>query len=314
MQVIHATNVNDAFVKGAALLRNYGVKSNSRAGPVTTMPVPVTTVYTFPTERVLFNAHRDANPFFHFFEALWMLNGMDDATWLDQFVGDFSVRFAEEGGIQWGAYGHRWRNHFNHDQLDGIVDLLTANPDDRRAVIQMWDVDWDLGTNVKDVPCNTHIYPRIVNGRLDITVCCRSNDMIWGAYGSNMVHFSMLQEYLAGRIGVDVGLYYQISNNMHVYDATADKLDAPFNGDAYPGTEPMGNDWDEWDADLAAFFYDSTYHSYTNEWFNNTVYPMWMAHKFKKEGNMLDALSQANNIKAPDWRLAAIQWLERRIK
>jgi thymidylate synthase len=52
---------------------------------------------------------------------------------------------------------------------------------------------------------------------LDLTVLCRSNDVVWGAYGANAVHFSVLQEYLAGRIGVDVGVMYQFSNNYHGY-------------------------------------------------------------------------------------------------
>ena len=46
---------------------------------------------------------------------------------------------------------------------------------------------------------------KIKNGRLQMTVHCRSNDIIWGTYGANAVHFSILQEYVAARIGVDLG-------------------------------------------------------------------------------------------------------------
>jgi hypothetical protein len=61
---------------------------------------------------------------------------------------------------------------------------------------------------------------------LDITVCCRSNDIIWGAYGANAVQFSVLQEYLAARVGVGVGRYYQVSNNFHVYESELERLKA----------------------------------------------------------------------------------------
>jgi hypothetical protein len=50
-----------------------------------------------------------------------------------------------------------------------------------------------------------------------MTVCCRSNDMLWGAYGANVVHFSILQEVIAIELGVGIGVYRQVSNNFHLY-------------------------------------------------------------------------------------------------
>jgi hypothetical protein len=47
----------------------------SRAGDVLVAPHPVMSVTSIPTERVLFDPARDANPFFHLFESLWMLAG-----------------------------------------------------------------------------------------------------------------------------------------------------------------------------------------------------------------------------------------------
>jgi hypothetical protein len=75
----------------------------------------------------------------------------------------------------------------------------------------------DLTGPWKDRPCNTHVYFDCRGLRLNMTVCCRSNDMLWGAYGANVVHFSILQEVLAAEIGVPVGIYRQVSNNFHVY-------------------------------------------------------------------------------------------------
>src|SRR5678816_542793 len=138
MHVINANNVNDAYYQGLRLLKDAPIES-SRAGEVRVWPCPVTTVYERPTERVLFDPKRDANPFFHLFEALWMLSGRQDATWLDRFVKDFSSRFTEEDGTQHGAYGHRWRNAFGFDQLHHVVNTLRSDPTSRQCVIQMWD-------------------------------------------------------------------------------------------------------------------------------------------------------------------------------
>lgn len=349
MFVIEARNVNDAYFKGLNLLLNDGVKQPSRAGEVLVMPTPVTTVYNNPTERVLFDPKRDANPFFHLFESLWMLAGLDDATWLDRFVGDFSSRFAEDG-VQHGAYGHRWREDFGFDQLDAVVERLRVNPTDRQCVIQMWDArcdefiscddkpDWTVGKddllgNWKDRPCNTHLYLRIRNQLLDITVCCRSNDAVWGAYGANAVHFSVLQEYLAARIGVGVGRYYQISNNFHVYTGILPKvlgerdrlppIENPYATAPERTVQPLVTDPDKFDSDLKRFMVWTNTdarqeypYAYNNKWFSHTAEPLYVAHMRWKAKDREGALHIINdslfNI-APDWRLAAKAWMERRM-
>jgi hypothetical protein len=82
----------------------------------------------------------------------------------------------------------------------------------------MWHSAFDLDSPSKDVPCNLVItFQRDFNGHLDMTVFCRSNDIIWGAYGANAVHLSMLQEYMAIWIGCPIGTYRQISVNWHAY-------------------------------------------------------------------------------------------------
>ena len=343
MHVITVPGVNAAYAQGLRYICERGELQNSRAGQVLVAPIPVTIVYTKPQERVLFDSLRDANPFFHIFESLWMLAGRNDAKWLDQFVKDFSSRFAEDDGIQHGAYGFRWRHHFDMegggewdlpDQLDSVVTMLVKDPESRRAVIQMWDPVADLGANKKDVPCNVSVFLRVRTNRdyvhgnwkdvsvLDLTVCCRSNDFIWGMTGANAVHFSVLQEYLAGRIGVGIGRYYQIANNAHAYTNILPKLDKPQNLVFYPGTSPMGTAWDRWDDDLSKFMAWTTLEnpaqanlSYANAWFKETAEPMFYAHwlwRFARKPEALDYLTTARNV-APDWKKAALEWMGRRL-
>jgi hypothetical protein len=79
-------NVNEALGQGISWLAGpMGVEEPSRNGPVRVSPYPVVTTYANPAERVLFSPMRDANPFFHLFEALWMLAGRNDLPWLVQF-------------------------------------------------------------------------------------------------------------------------------------------------------------------------------------------------------------------------------------
>lgn len=350
MQVIKARNVNAAYMQGLSLLRSDGVRQGSRAGEVLVMPTPVTTVYERPTERVLFEPNRDANPFFHLGEALWMLAGRNDARWLDRFVSDFSTRFAEEDGLQHGAYGYRWRQHFDvegggdihaPDQLDTIIGLLKRNPEDRRIVLTMWDPVADLNTARKDIPCNTHAYLRLRPAELDLpgmeekkawraldlTVCCRSNDAVWGAYGANAVHFSILQEYLAARLGAAVGTYYQISNNFHVYTEVLNKV--------WPITErllvvsyytkgevanvyPLVSDPESFDYELSVFLQgvgdrSIGLWSYKNSFFSQVAGPFFQAHSCWKAKEYSSAYSWLEHMpKDNDWRWAAQEWFDRR--
>jgi thymidylate synthase len=344
MHVIRARNVNDAYAQGVAYLREVGEHQESRAGPVLVAPCPVTTVYEHPKERVLFDLGRDANPFFHFGEALWMLAGWNDATFLDQFVHDFSARFAEEDGRQHGAYGFRWRAHFEVDytpvdQLEVIVSLLNNDPNTRRAVLQMWDPAVDLGQNKKDIPCNTNIYFRVRSEALDLPhpslmldinpplmldmmVCCRSNDIVWGCYGANSVHFSFLQEYIAGRLSIAVGMYYQASFNFHAYRNVLDKIGEPSGRDPYVALSlhptPIGEDWGIWDGDLYRFMdwasvpLSTPSPEFTNNWFRSVAVPMIETHRAYRQKDEELVRTWIARIEAPDWKRAVDNWLIKR--
>jgi len=324
MDVIFARNVNDAWREAIYKMDEIGESEPSRAGDVLVSPFPVVTIYANPIERVLFDPVRDANPIFHLHEALWMIAGYNDATWLDQFVSDFSARFAEPDGRQHGAYGHRWRNHFlneetgSMDQLNEVVHLLRANPKDRQAVIQMWDPTVDLGViGLKDRPCNTQIYLRIVEGALDMCVMCRSNDIVWGCYGANAVHFSLLQEYLAARIGVPMGQLTQFSWNWHMYENTehlATVEGATAWQEMYPGTIPLVTDVETIDADIRDYVKNPTYavEHVSNTFLRDTAFPMFMANELRKVRDWDTAISVASSIRAPDWQKATVEWLRRR--
>lgn len=223
---IIARNVQDAYLQGIDLVEREGIEEETRNGPALVVPWPVVTVYQNPVERVLIDPGRDANPFFHLMESIWMLAGRDDVASIVPFLGNLR-KFSDDGSRFHGAYGDRWRHAGRigqRDQLAEIVRLLRRNPFDRRVVLQMWDCDLDLAQEGVDFPCNTHVYFRAVDTgevghppALDMTVMCRSNDAIWGAYGANAVHFSVLQEFVASACGMQIGTMYQLSNNLHAY-------------------------------------------------------------------------------------------------
>lgn len=331
MKIISVRNVNEALPEGIRYLETSGVRASSRNGEVIRSPCPVVTVYSHPNERVIFWSERDANPFLHFFEALWMLAGHDDVA----FVANYARRmrtFSDDGVTLHGAYGKRWRGWFKQDQLKVVVQRLRMDKTDRRCVIQMWDADADLARLGKDVPCNTQIYLNAARGALDLTVLCRSNDIIWGAYGANSVHFSVLQEYLAGAIGIPVGTLYQFSNDYHayveVYDQCAelsDKVDVfrerrccePYQMDEVEPFPLMEVDAKTWDEDLSVLMDSGPTVGFRDPFFRRVATPLWHAHEaYKQIGKGEDRFHSAIEITeqcaAADWRRAAKEWIMRR--
>lgn len=323
MRVLEVRNVNHAYPMGLHMLRGCGIERNSRAGRVLECPEPVATVYAKPTERVLFDRHRDANPFFHFMESLWMLGGRNDVSFVTHFAKRMHT-FSDDGQTLNGAYGFRWRKCYTGDQLDILVNMLRKDPETRRAVLQMWYPEDLVNQKSLDLPCNTNIYFKVRGDKiygdakptLHMTVCCRSNDIIWGAYGANAVHMSMLLEYMAGRTGYAVGTYTQVSDSYHAYLDTMPKLaedrDLYLTEGVVP--RPIMDDPTTWDEDLSMFLStrplrESSYH---NSWFWLVALPIsvaWEYHKIHQYGN---AQSTAQLCKATDWSLACLEWLERR--
>ena len=323
---ITVPNVNIALAEGLNMMKIRSRQEASRVGQVARLPVPLITTYLNPKERVLFSPKRNANPFFHFMEALWMLAGRADLSWPVQFNKRFR-EYSDDGMVIHGAYGNRWRHWFHGDQLDAIVQHLNNNRASRRAVLQMWDAREDLNNPGRDVPCNTQAYFEIVDGKLDMTVCNRSNDLVWGAYGANAVHFSMLQEYMAFRVGAEVGIYRQFSNNAHVYTDVYPRetwdamiLDAQAN-DHYNGLDDpaevqpfplIRSNASTFDRELLLWMSDPTAHTtYREPLFYEVAQPMYMAWQWR-DTQPSAAITHAGNIAADDWRMACTDWLNRR--
>lgn len=310
---------------------NLLVKCESRNGPVYRWRKPVVINYTHPQERVLINEARDCNPFFHIFEAIWMLAGRNDVAPVTKYVSRMK-EYSDDGLTFHGAYGYRWRKWFGYDQISEIILELRKDTTSRRCVLQMWSGQDDLKkakSGGKDVPCNLSITFNIVEDALDMCVFNRSNDALWGALGANYVHMSFLQEYIARKVGVLVGQYSQVSSNMHFYTHNWDPQRWLNSVNArtcsYGGlysVDPLDTCWLGWRPELGHFdreandFVDS-YNSrcWKDELLERVAKPMLMAydaHKRGKRGNyklVEDALEMCI---ARDWRIAARNWINRR--
>ncbi|MBR9973782.1 thymidylate synthase [Magnetospirillum sulfuroxidans] len=176
---------------------------------------------TDPRQRWVTSKRPANNPAFIIASTFWILGGMNEAAFLNSWFRDLP-KYQGDGSIYHGAYGHRIREWFGIDQLDRAYRALSKNPNSRQVVIQIWSPELDLPDEDgdpadADIPCNLCCLPKVRSGKLEWLQVMRSHDLA-KAIPKNFAQFTMVQEVLAGWLGVDLGEYHHISDSLHIYD------------------------------------------------------------------------------------------------
>jgi hypothetical protein len=307
------------YEEGLYQFRVSGRKEASRNGPVMVLPDIALFTLNSPRHRVLDDAMRNANPFFHMMEFIWMMAGRADVAWLMQFNKRMN-EYADDGRL-WAAYGDRWRNWFAMDQVQAVIERLRKDKTTRQAVIQMWSPDPDLSNIWKDKACNTSIMFRNNAGALDMLVTNRSNDFVWGALGANIVHMTMLHELIAHLSGIPLGKYSVVSNNLHIYENMPRSVEIQNTlvaGEIYDNCEPLplfGKDeeYGGFVTDCENFCNNRMAGLYAPGFLSQTAYLAYTAW-FKRHDDTRYALQLIDNMKHHDWRIACQNWFKRNVK
>ena len=213
-----------------------------------------------PRARHLHLDGRKNNIFATLAEVFWVMAGEDK---IDPYLSYFlprAVDFSDDKETWRGAYGPRI---YANNQVQGVIDIFKKEGlDSRRAVISIYDSMLDSPTGLKDIfrldsskdiPCNNMLHLYVRDGKLNCNAFSRSGDVVWGVTNINIVEWTVLMEYIAQEIGVDVGTYSHFITNVHIYDFTKsqveDVLEAdsqPVGGNAKPMIFPTGNNKARW--------------------------------------------------------------------
>jgi thymidylate synthase len=114
------------------------------------------------------------------------------------------------------TYGERL-NAWGKDtlnQIDYVITKLKESPHSRRAVATTWNPRKDM--IVDEVPCLNHFVFMMCDGRLDLSVMIRSNDM-YGAWPANVYALGELLTYVSEKSGLNPGMITTLSVNAHIY-------------------------------------------------------------------------------------------------
>lgn len=229
MKVYKGKNANYLYKEMLKDLNKNGTVVSPR-GMKTKEFYPVVTIIEEPRERLLSCYGRKINPFFLVAESLWILNGNGDREWITYFCKDLD-KYSDKGFPNFnGAYGVRLRkwgqdrkgNNIlygkTQDQIKDIIKKLSRDKDTRQAVATLHNPFLDRAEiKSNDRPCNTTSYFKIRNNKLHLHQILRSNDINLGLFPTNLFQWSMIQEYIASVLCLDVGELLFFSDSLHVY-------------------------------------------------------------------------------------------------
>lgn len=233
-------NVSEALPDLTRHILDDGEKVPTRQGGYTYEVTDNVVTLLNPARRHLTVQNRFNNPIAAIVETLWVLNGQNDIDTISPYL-PRAAQFSDDGETWRAGYGPRIRSWHGVDQVKQVIETLSNDPTSRRAAISIFDPEFDHFQDTVDIPCNNMLYFRIRDGRLDMSVCVRSNDIVWGWSGVNTFEWSVLQQYIADALGVHMGTQTWFQGSLHIYDTYAEKfLKNPYRYDSSQ-TGDLGN-------------------------------------------------------------------------
>lgn len=219
-----------------------GRKRTIRGNVCFELPEPVIFKITNPLAREITIPERGWLKVLAYAESLWIASGRNDIAYIAHYLPRMKD-FSDDGNTMRGGYGPRYRDYNGNvedyskealnvrqkgsvDQLRYVIECFRQDVETRRAVISFGDPmkddfngDGQLKES-KDIPCTRelHFIKQADSNKLDLIVRMRSNDLIWGASAVNIFNYTFMQEYVSSILGLDIGNYYHIADNLHYYE------------------------------------------------------------------------------------------------
>lgn len=157
-------------------------------------------------------------------ELLWYLSGSNKLEQIKYYISKYEKESIDKITLP-GAYGPRMCGDGIHAQLENIVKLLAVKPTSRRAVVQLYDAK-DLASTTSaalnkkksaEVPCTCTLQFFVRGQKLNLMTTMRSNDAVLGL-PHDVFSFTMIQEIVARRLDLQLGVYKHAVGSLHIYD------------------------------------------------------------------------------------------------
>lgn len=146
-------------------------------------------------------------------EMLWIWQQQsNDVRWLQERKIHIWDAWADANHTIGKAYGYQIAKS---GQLDKLLHLLRTDPQSRRMVVSLWNVDDLPEMNLQ--PCAFLTMWDVTDDELNCMLVQRSGDMGLGV-PFNTVQYAVLVHLIAQVTGFKPGLFTHVINNAHVYE------------------------------------------------------------------------------------------------
>lgn len=179
-----------------------------------------------PEQRYCLNKARMQNIAFCYAEALWYLSGDNDLEFISHYAPSMCKYSADGKTLPGTGYGKRLLafGENNLDQIERAIDVLqTDDPDSKRVFLQVFNASENIYKDNIDVSCTIGLQLLLRSGKLHMVGMMRANDAYVGLL-SDVFSFTFIQEYIAVRLGCELGEYHHMVGSIHTYDQNDEKI------------------------------------------------------------------------------------------
>jgi thymidylate synthase len=161
--------------------------------------------------RIIHSTERPLNLGYCIGNFFYQMLGTKDVAPIE-YYNPLAKKFSDDGTILHGTYGPRIVR-----QIRSVIELLKGDPNTRRAVVTVFDgrVDHD---DSKDIPCPVSMQFLVRDDRLHCLAMFRSQNALM-VFPYDIFLFTMIHEWIAAQVGIQVGIYTQYTGSHHIYDS-----------------------------------------------------------------------------------------------
>ncbi len=161
-----------------------------------------------------------------FIELLWFLRGETNIKFLHDHNVTIWDEWADENGDLGPVYGSQWRSWKGadgqtHDQIKTLVEMIKANPDSRRLIVNAWNVG--EVDKMALPPCHTMFQFYVADGKLSCQLYQRSADIFLGV-PFNIASYALLTHMIAQVCDLHVGEFVHTFGDAHIYSNHMDQV------------------------------------------------------------------------------------------
>lgn len=209
---------NEQYYKIAKNILENGYYDNNRTG------IPT---YKLPHQIMQFNLEKEF-PILEYKkvafktsvkELLWIYQKQsNDVTELQKENVQIWNEWVDENNTIGRGYGYQIAKF---KQIDKLIETLKTNPQDRRMILSMWNIE-DLPYMTLQPCCFMTLWD-VTDGRLNCMLIQRSADLCLGV-PFNTTQYAVLVHLIAQATNLKPGLFTHVMNNCHIYENQIDGI------------------------------------------------------------------------------------------